>query len=295
VNRPRRRPDEPAAGSGRERRDELLVTFAFALAVVAALGLGILYWQGGQPQLEGTLLSISAAGIAVGVIVWSHRLLPNDRQVEPRTEARSEAADREAFDADLDRDQVLSRRRVLRVALGAALAALGAAFVLPLRSLGPRPRDRELDASPWKAGTRLVTEDGRAVHVADVPTDGLVTVFPAGAVDSESGQTVLVRADPALIRPLAGRAGWTPQGLIAYSKICTHAGCPVGLYEAGSHQLLCPCHQSTFDVLDGARPVFGPAAVRLPQLPLAIDSGGYVYATGGFSDAPGPTFWDRSR
>jgi ubiquinol-cytochrome c reductase iron-sulfur subunit len=77
--------------------------------------------------------------------------------------------------------------------------------------------------------------------------------------------------------------------------VCTHAGCPVGLYEAASHQLLCPCHQSTFDVLDGARPVFGPAAVRLPQLPLAIDADGYVYATGGFSDPPGPTFWDRSR
>jgi ubiquinol-cytochrome c reductase iron-sulfur subunit len=291
----RRPPAPPTEGSRRERRDELVVAAAFAVAVVAAFGLGVVYWQGGQPQLEGALLSISAGGIAAGVIVWSHRLLPNDRQVEPRTAAVSEPGDREAFDADLDRGQVLSRRRVLRVSLGAALGALAAAFVLPLRSLGPRPRDRELDASPWRSGTRLVSEDGRPVHVADVPSGGLVTVFPAGAVGSESGQTVLVRVDPTLIRPLAGREHWTPHGLIAYSKVCTHAGCPVGLYEAASHQLLCPCHQSTFDVLDGARPVFGPAAVRLPQLPLAIDADGYVYATGGFSDPPGPTFWDRSR
>jgi ubiquinol-cytochrome c reductase iron-sulfur subunit len=142
---------------------------------------------------------------------------------------------------------------------------------------------------------RLVTEEGRAVRAANVPADGLVTVFPAGAPSSESGQAVLVRVDPDIIRPLPGRADWMPEGLIAYSKVCTHAGCPVGLYEATSHQLLCPCHQSTFDVLDGAQPVFGPAATRLPQLPLAIDAQGYLYATGGFSEPPGPTYWDRSQ
>jgi ubiquinol-cytochrome c reductase iron-sulfur subunit len=75
--------------------------------------------------------------------------------------------------------------------------------------------------------------------------------------------------------------------------VCTHAGCPVGLYEASSHQLLCPCHQSTFDVLNGAKPVFGPAATRLPQLPLAVDPTGQVYATGGFSEPPGPANWNR--
>jgi ubiquinol-cytochrome c reductase iron-sulfur subunit len=284
---------ERGPDTDRERRDVRIISAAFAVSVVSAVGLGVLYWQGGQPQLEGTLLAASAAGIAVGLIMWSHRLLPNDPEVEVREKLASSRRDRAAFDADLDRGQVFSRRRVLRRFLFAAVAAMGAAFLLPLRSLGPRPSDRELDSSPWKAGTRLVTEDGVVVHTADVPSDGLVTVFPEGAVDSESGQAVLMRVEPDLLHPLAGRESWTPGGLVAYSKVCTHAGCPVGLYEAASHQLLCPCHQSTFDVLNGAKPVFGPAAVRLPQLPLAVDASGHVYATGGFSEPPGPAFWDR--
>jgi ubiquinol-cytochrome c reductase iron-sulfur subunit len=284
---------DAASGPGAEHRGELVAGIAFVLSVLAAIGLGVLYWRGGQPQLEGALLAVSAGGIAVGLITWSHRLLPNDEEVEERADIGSEPGDRAAFDADFDRGDVLTRRRLLRRLLIASVAAMGAAFLFPLRSLGPRPSDAELDASPWKAGTRLVTEDGKVVHVADVPNDGLVTVFPEGAVDSESGQAVLMRVATDVLRPMPGRNSWTPEGLIAYSKICTHAGCPVGLYEARSHQLLCPCHQSTFDVLNGAKPVFGPAAKRLPQLPLGVDAEGRVFATGGFSEPPGPAFWDR--
>ncbi len=293
MTTPDPRPRDSGGDADRERRDVRVISAAFALSVVAAVGLGVLYWQGGQPQLEGTLLALSAGGIAVGLIMWSHRLLPNEDEVEEREELASSRKDRAEFDADLDRGQVFSRRRVLRRFLVTALAAMGAAFLLPLRSLGPRPSDTELDSSPWRAGTRLVTEDGAVVHAGDVPSGGLVTVFPDGAVDSESGQAVLMRVEPDLLRPLPGRAAWTPGGLVAYSKVCTHAGCPVGLYEASSHQLLCPCHQSTFDVLNGAKPVFGPAAARLPQLPLAVDASGQVFATGGFSEPPGPAFWNR--
>jgi ubiquinol-cytochrome c reductase iron-sulfur subunit len=281
------------AGPDHERRDETVITSSFTVSVLAALGLALLYWQGGQPQLEGALLAVAAGGIAVGLITWSHGLMPNEPEAEEREDPGSTSSEREAFDEDLDFGQVLSRRRLLRRFLMASIAAMGAAFLFPLRSLGPRPTDRELDDTPWKFGTRLVTEAGAPVLAADVPADGLVTVFPEGAVNSENGQAVLMRVDTALLRPLPGREGWTPQGLIAYSKVCTHAGCPVGLYEASSHQLLCPCHQSTFDVLDGAKPVFGPAALRLPQLPLAVDPTGRVYATGGFSEPPGPANWNR--
>jgi ubiquinol-cytochrome c reductase iron-sulfur subunit len=84
-----------------------------------------------------------------------------------------------------------------------------------------------------------------------------------------------------------------PEGLIAVSKVCTHAGCPVGLYQATTHQLLCPCHQSAFDVLDGAKPVFGPAAAPLPQLPLEIDADGHVRSRGDFVAPIGPAWWSR--
>jgi quinol---cytochrome c reductase iron-sulfur subunit len=277
------------------RGGESVVAVAFTCSVLAAVGLAVLYWRGGQPQVEGTLLAVAAGGIAVGLITWSHRLMPNAEEVESRRGMASTEGERDAFETDLDRDDVLTRRRLLRRLLLGAVAAIGAAFLLPLRSLGPRPDRAALDSSPWRPGTRLVTEDGTAVHVADVPAGGLVTVFPEDAPDSETGQAVLMRVEPNLIRPLPGREAWTPEGLVAYSKVCTHAGCPVGLYEAASHQLLCPCHQSTFDVLDGAKPVFGPAATRLPQLPLSIDDRGNVVATGGFSEPPGPSYWNRSR
>ena len=91
------------------------------------------------------------------------------------------------------------------------------------------------------------------------------------------------------------RMDWTVEGIVAYSKLCTHTGCPVGLYQSEEHLLLCPCHQSTFDVLDGARPVFGPAARSLPQLPLGIDGDGNLVATDDFPEPTGPGFWDRGR
>ena len=130
--------------------------------------------------------------------------------------------------------------------------------------------------------------------MSDVPLDGLVTVFPEGSPDSGDGQAVLMQVDPGLIQPRPGREDWSPSGFIAYSKVCTHAGCPVGLYQAEAHELLCPCHQSTFDVLNGAKPLFGPAAGALPQLPLTIDSDGILRATGDFSSPVGPVFWHRS-
>ncbi len=293
-------PEASAAPDVRETRGEhageVIIKLAFTLSILGAIGLGIVYWRGGQPQLEGTLIAVVAGSVAVALITWSHRLLPNAEEVEDRPDAASELATRSAFNEDLRGDEhLLSRRRVLRRFLYTSLVAIGGAFLFPLRSLGPRPSDSALDATPWRDGLRVVTEAGQPVRAAEVPTDGLVTIFPDGAVDSESGQAVLVRVDPGLIQPLPGRESWTPDGLVAYSKVCTHAGCPVGLYEAASHQLLCPCHQSTFDVLDGARPVFGPAATMLPQLPLAIDTNGFIIATGDFSAPPGPSFWDRKQ
>src|SRR5207244_5347162 len=129
-----------------------------------------------------------------------------------------------------------------------------------------------------------------------LPPDGVVTVWPEDHRDAADAPTLLIRtrADQQL-KPRAGREDWTVGGIVAYSKLCTHVGCPVGLYQAKEGLLLCPCHQSTFDVLDGARPVFGPAARSLPQLPLRIDGDGHVVASGDFAGPTGPGFGDRAR
>jgi ubiquinol-cytochrome c reductase iron-sulfur subunit len=286
---------EPREQAAEARRDTIVVSTSFWIAAAAAIGLGVLYWEGGQPQVEGVLLAVAGTGIAVGMITWAHRLLPQGPFVEDHEPLASPEAEREKFEADLERGGVVTSRRWILRSLGAAIVALGGAFLLPLRSLGPRPRDTDLNATPWIPGRRLVTADNSPIVAAEVPPNSLVSVFPEDFVESETGQAVLVRVDPALIQARPGREAWTPGGLVAYSKLCTHAGCPVGLFEAATHQLLCPCHQSTFDVLRGAKPIFGPAAVALPQLPLLIDAAGFVRAAGDFSAPPGPSFWNRSR
>ncbi len=135
--------------------------------------------------------------------------------------------------------------------------------------------------------------DGRRIHQADLEVGGALTVFPEGYEGSSVDQTMLIRADDKNIVTLPGRETWGPKGYLAYSKMCTHAGCPVGLYQELSQQLLCPCHQSLFDVLTGANPVFGPAPRPLPQLPLQIDSGGFLVAQAGYDQPVGPGYWER--
>jgi ubiquinol-cytochrome c reductase iron-sulfur subunit len=169
-------------------------------------------------------------------------------------------------------------------------------LLFPLRSLGPRP-GKDLKSTPYaEGGLRVVTEDGVPVGPKDLPVDGVVTVWPEGHTDAADAPTLLIhtRSDQGF-KSRRGREDWTVAGIVAYSKLCTHVGCPVGLYQAESGLLLCPCHQSTFNVLDGARPIFGPAARSLPQLPLGVDGEGYLIARGDFSDPVGPGFWDRDR
>jgi len=276
-----------------DSRDELIVSVCFLIAAAAGIALAATYALGGQTQVEGVLLGVALLGIAAGLILWSHRLMPLGPVVSEREELGSgPEIDKEVQD-DLERGG-LSRRKAISRSLGLALAALGAGLALPVRSLGPSPGRALLD-TPWGGGRRrLITSDGRPVRADEVPTDGLVTVFPEGSPNSADGQVVLIRVDPKLIRPHPGRESWSPEGLVAYSKVCTHAGCPVGLYQPEDHTLLCPCHQSTFDVLNGARPLVGPAAVALPQLPLAIDNDGVVVGTGELSDPVGPGFWHRA-
>jgi len=276
-----------------ERRAERRVAALFLLSSASAVALTIVYWRGGQPQLEGLFLGLALGGVACGFVVWGNRLLPQGPFVDDRHEMASPVAEVEEVGDDFEQGGLITRRKLVVRSLGLAVGGLGVAALFPIRSLGPRP-GRTLVETPWRAGLRLVTEDGRPVRTTEVPLEGLVTVFPEGFPGSADAQAVLVRVSPGLMRPSTGRGDWSPDGFVAYSKICTHAGCPVGLYQADTHQLLCPCHQSTFDVLHHARPQDGPAAAPLPQLPLRITPDGFLVAQGDFSEPVGPSFWRHS-
>ena len=279
-----------SSGPG-ERFYERTAALSFVIAGAAAIGLAVVYWRGGQPQAEGVLLATAFAGLAYGMVTWGNHLMPEGPYAEDRHDF-GDAVQESLFEEDL-RGTYITRRTLLLRTLVLAAGGLGVAAVFPIRSLGPAP-GRKLLETPWRNGLRLVTDDGRAVRASEVPLGGLVTVFPEGHAGSADGQAVLVRVEPGLIEPVPGRETWSPEGYIVYSKVCTHAGCPVGLYQRETQELLCPCHQSTFDVLQGAKPVFGPAAGPLPQLPIRLDPDGYLRAEGDFSDPVGPVFWRRT-
>ena len=275
---------------------ERVAACSFAVSTLASIVLAIVYWRGGQTQAEGVCLFVVSGGIGFGVVNWAKHATPDDEVTEARHSVASSEASFEEASAELTGEGVIGRRRLLIGLAGSALAAMGAALLFPIRSLGPRP-GKDLKHTPYAGGPmRLVTEDGQLVRATELPVDGVVTVWPEGHTDAADSPTLLIRTRSSQqFKPRAGREDWTVDGIVAYSKLCTHVGCPVGLYQAEAGLLLCPCHQSTFDVLDGARPVFGPAARSLPQLPLAVDGGGYVVARGDFSDPVGPGFWDRDK
>ena len=270
-----------------------LPAFAFGLSVLASIGLVVVYVRGGQPQAEGTLLGLALGGIGVGLILWAKRLMPVGHDVQPREELASPVAERLEAERSFERGaQIISRRRVLLRLLGAALTALGVVLLFPIRSLGRAPGSALLQTE-WRAGLRAVTIDGVPVRAEQILPGTVVTVFPEGFPGSADSQTLLIGLEPGVYRPLAGREDWAPENIVAYSKVCTHAGCPVGLYQPSTHELFCPCHQSVFDVTTGAAPLSGPATRPLPQLPIEVDPDGSVVAGGDFPEPVGPGFWTR--
>jgi ubiquinol-cytochrome c reductase iron-sulfur subunit len=203
----------------------------------------------------------------------------------PPPEEREEAA--AAFDTG---EREVQRRSLLKWMAMSVAAVFAAMVVSVFRSLASPPYEVLYD-TVWKRGQRLVTIDGKPISAAALDVGTMVVAFPDDQIGSERAQTVLVRVRPEFLRLPDGRANWAPMGYLAYSRVCTHAGCPVGMYETTTKQLMCPCHQSTFSVLDGAKPTGGPADRPLPQLPLYIDDQGYLCAGDGFSGPPGPGFW----
>lgn len=293
MNDPTDAPDrdapEGAVRAGEVRAVRLSVAL-LAVATLAAVGFVVVFTVHDNTQLEGGLLALALFAIAMALAVWANALLPHAPHVEDRPPLRATDDQRQALVLDVERAEGVGRRPVLVRAATVAGVALAAALVVPLRSLGPRPGKAAL-RTRWRYRVRAVTLDATPVRADQVPVDGMVTVFPEGATEADRGQVVLIRLPKGTLDPAAPHVDDDAGTLVAFSKVCTHAGCPVGLYQRESRTLLCPCHQSAFDITDGAKPISGPAAWPLPQLPIEIDDAGYVRSTGDLSVPPGPGWW----
>lgn len=273
----------------RRRWGTFLTRCSFALSFAGGTAFLVTYWTGGSNQYLGGSLALFLFGWGVGFIFWAHWLTAQKEAVEPREsldppEEACKAARNDFHSGDLH------RRGLLKLMCATGLGFAIASFISLLRSLGFNP-DNALYSGVWKRGQRLMTEDGNAVTVDSLARGSTVIVFPEDSIGSEKAQTVLVRVDEELLRLPSERADWAPMGNIAFSRVCTHAGCTVGMYERTVNLLMCPCHQSTFDVLTAAQPTGGPAARPLPQLPIYVDAEGILRAGGDFTEPPGPGFW----
>jgi quinol---cytochrome c reductase iron-sulfur subunit len=278
------------------RRMARAATVAFAVASAGGIGAAISYATDHTELALGLTLTASLGGIGVGLIAWAKSLDVEERAVQEREPLRLEPDD----EAGLDDQEALTagtlgRRPLLVVLFGTSMAALLVGFFGPLGSLGPKPRGERKETG-WREGSRLVTSEGEPIDVATTGFDQLATVFPEGEVGRDDSQVVLLRVEPELLSESTVAAG-TVDGWVAYSKICTHAGCSVGLFGVDNRppdvlrELVCPCHQSVFDPLNGARPVGGPAPRPLPQLALGVDDDGHLIALGDFSQPVGPITW----
>ena len=313
---------DPAA----EKRAERQIATFFGLSSVMAILFCVAYFvfdigedpdvilgAGASNVALGLTLGLALLFIGIGAIQWSRKLMNDTEIIELRHPVRSSDADREeaitAFQAGVD-DSGIARRPLIRNSLLGAVGALALPAVVALRDLGPLP-GRTLYHTVWTEGMRVVNDvSGTPIRPEWVRMGQLVNAEPEiffngepygeetiegheQLVEKTKAAIILVRMQPDDITPAKGRENWGVGGILAYSKIGTHVGCPISLWEQQTHHLLCPCHQSTFDLADNGKVIFGPAARAVPQLPLAVDEEGYLIATSDFREPVGPSFWER--
>jgi ubiquinol-cytochrome c reductase iron-sulfur subunit len=296
------------------RAAERVAAAFFTLSFLGGIAFIVFYavWPGHVGNIDratrsnytlGISLTLVLLGLAVGLTIWVRHLVTTPEIIQERHTISSTPEERETFNQYLQegsRESGLGQRRLLRRTLLLAAAPLGLLPLVLLRDLGPLP-EKKLRHTAWKAGTRLVVDGtGVPLKAADFNSPGgLITVLPEGAEDKldeiATSAVILVNVPVDQMKVKKGRENWHVDGIVAYSKICTHVGCPAALYEQTTHHILCPCHQSTFDALDSAKVIFGPAARPLPQLPIGVDSEGYLIAKSDFTEPIGPSFWERGR
>jgi ubiquinol-cytochrome c reductase iron-sulfur subunit len=323
AHHPRRTDVDPKAAKRAERQvatmfvlAALLILASLVAYVVIPVDAGVVIpFLGPIGALNvalGLSLGLGILLIGLGAIHWARKLMPGTEVVAMRHEMRSSDDERQAAVAAFDRglaDSGFAQRPIIRRTLIGAMLVLPLPLVIILRDLYTAPKGalspaEQLERTIWGAGVRIVTDvELNPLKPEDVPVGGLVAAVPANLheVEEETGNLnarakaaiILVRMVPDEIVSQQGE-GWDYQGILAYSKICTHVGCPIALYEQRTHHLLCPCHQSTFDLADSGNVVFGPAARQMPQLPITVDDEGYLVAISDFQQPVGPSFWERS-
>jgi ubiquinol-cytochrome c reductase iron-sulfur subunit len=282
---------------------ERLVALLLLLIPIAALVFVALFTLHPNTQLLGLALGVTLALLAAALVLAGRWLVPQETKVEQRPRLADPETAQQVREQAAAGVEGITRRRLLAGAAGAAGAGLTAAVAIPVVALGPG-LEEQLRRTPWRAGRALVDEQGNPILAADVIERSFLTAFPWHADLEDLGSpVVLVRVDPATLKLPPERAGWAPEGILAYSKICTHAACAISLFrdplspstESKGPALVCPCHYSTFDVLDGGSVEFGPAGRPLPQLPLQIDAAGVLRAAGPMSGPVGPSWWGDSK
>jgi ubiquinol-cytochrome c reductase iron-sulfur subunit len=248
----------------------------------------------------GITLAVSLLSIGIGAIHWARKLMNAEEMIQERHPLKSSAQDTaevlEMAKAGAA-DSALPRRKMIWTSLAGAMALFPLAPLLTLRDLGPLPEKKlrsTLFADP--ARRQIVTANGeRRIKPEDLQVGSLVSAKPNGQVsltELAKSAVMLIRLRPEDIKSEVARSK-SYQGIMCYSKICSHAGCPLGLYEQTTHHMLCPCHQSTFDLANAGKVIFGPAARNLQQLAITVDAEGYLVAARDFDEPVGPSFWER--
>ena len=305
---PRELPADPDDLAGASRAEKIVAAL-FILAMLAGIGFIAAYIglpAGGEDAVLrsnlalGISMAVTFLALGVGAVIWVRRLMPDVELTEARKPLASSEADRKAFAETFREGAEASqfvKRPILRRTLIAATLPLVVAPIVLLRDLGPLP-GTSLRHTVWRKGLRLVISDtGRPIKPADFDSPGgMITVIPEGFQDNDDAlvkaTVIIIKFEPGEIEYPTNKK-WVVDNIVAYSKICTHVGCPVALYEQTTHHILCPCHQSTFDAPRGAQVLFGPANRPLPQLPMGVNSEGYLVALSDFKVPVGPSFWER--
>ncbi|MDQ0760098.1 cytochrome bc1 complex Rieske iron-sulfur subunit [Streptomyces canus] len=251
----------------------------------------------------GLTLGLALFSIGAGAVHWARTLMSDEEIADERHPIEASPEVRAKVHADFKqgaKESALGRRKLIRNTMFGALALFPLSGVMLLRDLGPLPGTK-LRHTMWRKGLQLVNMNtNEPLRPSDVAVGSLTFAKPEGLEEhDEEFQTEIAKAALMIVRIQPDNIKdkreleWSHEGIVAYSKICTHVGCPISLYEQQTHHVLCPCHQSTFDLSDGARVIFGPAGHALPQLRIGVNDQGYLQALGDFEEPVGPAFWER--